>query len=370
MKKLLYFVILSAVLFGCTTVPISVPLPWNRSLSDENIPAGAVIAIEVQSQSTPLLGSESLVEKEIADKAASLLTRRGFKIADQNYQYKLKISYQIDYSLKSSSYQSNYTSNSYSSYNKSTSGGYGVILAQMVALSFATNKSVATTFINDYDVYYHTIACEFLTQQNRIVRKYDTRVESKDIDILRVCGPLLQIAFSELPKVENIYPRVPKLNEARFSDFIGVSIRGRRFRCPALPNYIRFATGSGDSQSISSFNQSALSSSLIRGFEHSEATMAYLDLLETAEYALPACNEKLWVNPVYSEVWKKVVLIGKYYLGSDAQPVNVIVYLSGTPDCYIVTSCQLVNDDVYTLYQNKYNRWVQKLSEFYNFFQR
>ncbi|MDD4309735.1 MAG: hypothetical protein PHO32_05100, partial [Candidatus Cloacimonetes bacterium] len=141
MRKYIFYAVLSAVLCSCSVVPVSVELPWNRSLSEENIPAGAIIAIEVQAQSTPLLGSESLVEREIANKAASLLTRRGYLIADQNYQYKLNIYYKTQLQPRTSNSYSSYEGNSASSATYSSVGryswGYGVNLAQSIAASHA-----------------------------------------------------------------------------------------------------------------------------------------------------------------------------------------------------------------------------------------
>lgn len=366
MKKYVMLAVSIAFLCSCTVVPVSVRRPWNRTLAEENIPAGSSIAIEVRSISTPLLGTESLVEKEIADKAASLLARRGYQITDQNYQYKLNIYYKTEQQSKSSTSLSSYNKTSVSyPYVRYQGGGYGVNLAHSIAASIASSEPYTETSTVSYDLFYHTIACEFSNLFDRVVWNYVTTTESLNKDLLRVYAPLLQMAFSSLPTDENIYPRVPKLNPDRFDDFSNVYILGNYYICPALPHLILFWNRHNlDSVYGRSLRDTASSLSRNR-----EATFAYLDLLETAEYAIPACKEKHWDDPTDKIIWRKVNLIGKYYLGNDPQPVNIIIELSGTPKNYAVTNCRIADESEFELYQTKYNKWVQKLTEFYDFYQ-
>jgi hypothetical protein len=77
---------------GCAqnAVPKTVSLPWNRSLSSEKILPASRISVFVECESTLLLGSDQLVEDEIAALVGELLSRRGFSVTEQNPKYKMK----------------------------------------------------------------------------------------------------------------------------------------------------------------------------------------------------------------------------------------------------------------------------------------
>ncbi|MDD5408385.1 MAG: hypothetical protein PHW06_06320, partial [Candidatus Cloacimonas acidaminovorans] len=79
---------------------------------------------------------------------------------------------------------------------------------------------------------------------------------------------------------------------------------------------------------------------------------------------------KKWDNPLDMNNWRTVYLIGKYYLGNDQNPVNIVVKLKGTPSFYVVSKCNIVTDEEYNSYYQKYNLWINKLTEFFDFFEK
>ncbi|MCB5286911.1 MAG: hypothetical protein LHW64_03810 [Candidatus Cloacimonetes bacterium] len=62
-------------------------------------------------------------------------------------------------------------------------------------------------------------------------------------------------------------------------------------------------------------------------------------------------------------------MIGRYYLGQDEAPVNVVINLKGTSHCYMVDKCRLVSDESYQQYLDKYNAWKLALVDYYKFFE-
>jgi len=326
-------------LVGCATVPKTVYRPWNRTLSEQEIPVGAAISVSVETKSSPMLGSEELVEKRISEKATSLLQRRGFTISDNNPQFNLKITYETVPGVEEITSTSTYSGSSSAVYYRSTN--WGVMLAQMI--SGAINQSAVKTQITSvkHEVYSHLIACELLNQSGHQVWKYDTRNSTANIDILDVYTPLLQIAFSSLPTSGEVIPRVDKLRQGRFEDYYSMYIQNRYFMCPALPNYIK----TDERTAYDNYNSGLL------GLKASDR------------------SEKSWQNPTDRNLWKGAKLIGRYRLGSEKTHVNAVIDLKGTAESYIVSSARLVSDEEYARLQEQYDRWIGRLREYYDFFE-
>jgi len=366
MRKMLKFIIPLVCLLAlssCSTVPKTVYRPWNRILSDQEIQIGAVISIFVETKSTPLLGSEKLVEERIKEKATALLQRRGFLIRDNNPEYNLKITYQVIPGVEEITFTKNYSSGSYEAYSKSNN--LGVILAQSISTAFTQNAVLSQTTSVKRDIYTHLVSCELINQNGQLVWKYDSKTNAESIDILNVYTPLLQIAISSLPSSVEIIPMVAKLKQERFNDFVNLFIINRFYMCPALPNYIQIEDSKGYDNQSSDNHQN---SSWVKRSDQ-PALMAFIDLLETAEYAIPNSSEKKWKKPTDNMLWKNVTLMGRYRLGNNDTPVNAVIMLKGTPNCYVVSSARLVSDQEYAKLQEKHDHWVGRLKEYFNFYE-
>lgn len=364
-KQCLKYIALCSLAFcvGCAQVPKSISLPWNRSLSSERIIPESRMSVLVECLSTPLLGSDQLVDDEIAATVNELLSRRGFIITEQNPKYKMKVQYQTEITKQKILMSSSYSS---SSINTQDSGsdysGLGVIFALAMATASASNTSYSKTIDIERDMYKHRLACEIYSESDQVIWQNETFIDSYQSDILSGYIPLLQIAFSALPTTNTVVPRVKKLNDGRLMNYANIYMNRKRFICPALPNHIRFT----DSRY---YNDETHSKADKIGISDPSAVMAYIDLLRTAEYAIPSGDEKDWKNPTEKTLWKKATLIGRYYLGQDEIPVNVVISLKGSSSCYTVAKCQLVSEAAYQQYLDKYNAWKLALVNYYGFFE-
>ena len=61
--------------------------------------------------------------------------------------------------------------------------------------------------------------------------------------------------------------------------------------------------------------------------------------------------------------------MGRYRLGNNDTPVNAVIMLKGTPNCYVVSSARLVSDQEYAKLQEKHDHWVGRLKEYFNFYE-
>lgn len=364
MQRLVIIIIVCTAVWltGCAPVlpNYSIQPPWNRILSDnDQLPFGTTLAIKVTGQTDPLIGNETLTEKNIKDIAQGLLERRGFKVADNANSYTMNILTKTVKEVRnvsitsatSSAYQSNYW------YSANASNyGLGVLMAAAVMSAQAANNTVTNA---QYDVvtYNHTLAVEIYNNSKALVWKADISWNSRELDIIDQSLTALQKVFSTLPTDDSVAPNVPKLKEARFKDY-SVHIIGRRvYHSPAVPYAIRFNADIGN-DGLSFY-----------GVKDKKAMLAYVDLLQTAEYTLPGLNENNWSDPMDPYIWKDIVLGGRYTLGDDKEPVNVMITLKSNEMGYLVTKCQVVTDVAYDAYLSRLGRWKEILSDYYDFYE-
>jgi hypothetical protein len=304
-----------------------------------------------------------LVNEEIATTVKELLTRRGFIVSEQNPKYKMKLQYQTEITKQKILMSSSYASTSTSNYGSGSDfSGLGVIFALAMATATASNTSYSKTIDIERDMYKHRLACEIYSESDEVIWQNETYLDSHQIDILNDYIPLLQITLSSLPTTDKVIPRVKKLNKDRLQDFANINLNRTKFMCPALPNHIRFVNSRY-------YNDKSYPKSGQLGISDPTATMAYIDLLRTAEYAIPGGNEKDWKNPTQKSLWRQATLIGRYYLGQDETPVNVVISLKGNPGSYTVHKCRLVSDEAYQKYLDQYNAWKLALVDYYRFFE-
>ncbi|MCB5265507.1 MAG: hypothetical protein LHW41_04610 [Candidatus Cloacimonetes bacterium] len=283
-------------------------------------------------------------------------------MTEQNPQYKMKIQYQTEITKQKILMSSAYASSSSDYDSGSDYSGLGVVFALAMAAASTSNTSSSQTIDIEYDMYKHRLACEIHSESDQVIWQNETFVDSHQLDILSAYIPLLQIAFSSLPTTDKVIPRVKKLNEGRLRDFANIYISRKVVMCPALPNHIKFLDSRYyDDERYAKFEP--------LGISDPSAIMAYIDLLRTAEYAIPSGNEKDWKNPSEKTLWKKATLIGRYYLGQDEAPVNVVISLKGNSHNYLVDKCRLVSDEAYQQHLDRYNAWKLALVDYYNFFE-
>lgn len=360
MKKIFFLLLVSLLMFGYSQVPVSISHPWNRTLSNVQVVPGSKISIIVKNLDSPLLGSSDIEINKVFQKAKDLLERRGFIVTSSSADYSMSILYRTEKNPKSTSISSS-DSRAFS-FGGSSSYGTGVYLARTLSALFASSStSTQQTIKVDQTFYLHAFACELTSIDGSKVWKYDSIVENEDIDFLSLSTSVLQSAFSSLPTTQDIIPRVSKIKSDRFDDFAKLYLTNKYLICPALPSYIKFDT-------ISKYTQNGLIET-VKNVNNVEATLAYIDLIQTAEYAIPAGYKKELKDPTDVKIWSSASLIGKYYIGNDNKAVNVLIELSGSQNCYKVVKARLLTDNDYRTYQANYINWVNMLNSYYNFYE-
>lgn len=362
--QMLLAILLGAVIAGCA--PETVPTlrawqPWTRTL-DSNYPIklGASLKLEVSGTTKPLLGSEILEDDAIRDHLSQLLLRRGFSTDTVSPDYTVKLLYRTERSdkLAVSSVSLSTTSQGLAFWTSSGAGatyGLGVSIARAVGALAAASGTYNRQTTEQTLSYTHTVSIEFFDRQGRIVWKGESTWDSGQLNLITDIRPALQSLLSYLPSSDTCRPQVPEVRMDHVDNYYRLECQHRWFTCPALPYRIQFGARGNE--------QTEIPVSLIK---QAYAFAAYVDLIETAEYALPAGDERAWKNPLDPSLWKHVTLGGQYTLGPDKRPINVLVTLTGRSSGYYVEECQVVSDVEFAKFTAEFARWREALRNYYD----
>jgi len=370
MFRLGSFLFAVAILAGCgATVPRHhVWRPWTRTLTDQHqIKLGTTIKTTVSGQTEPLLGNEELLAGKLKDRIDSLLTRRGFVIGDENSELRLFLTYNTERRdrLTSSSFQ---YSTSYSQAALTTgtgagaTSGLGVSVATAVAAIFQASQSVAGQVTEEITNYTHTLSMEILTKSGDVIWKGESTWDSYSISILHGITPALQLILSNLPSDPNVTPWVPEVKATHVINYYELECLDVWYNCPALPFRIFF-----EQVPYTYDRQVGDRIFKLESVDQAYALPAFVDLVQTSEYALPLGDDD-WSDPLNVLLWKKTQLGGRYLLGPDRKSVNVLIKLVGKPEGYKVERCWLATDEEYRAYDSHLSEWKKTLEEFYDVF--
>jgi len=105
-----------------------------------------------------------------------------------------------------------------------------------------------------------------------------------------------------------------------------------------------------------------------KGIMNTMAMAAYVDLIQTAEYAIPKGDDD-WSDPMSIDLWKKAMLGGKYCLGYDMDSVFVLITLKGHEEGYKIDKCWIASDAEYEKYEHEYGLWRQTLQDYFDVFE-
>lgn len=366
MKLLIAPIILMVVLSGCAIVPQSqVSQPWVRLLRSQHaLELGKSVRIEVVGKTDPLLGSELIASDIIKSTLSQLISRRGFTIAGGNYDYTLKMTYGTirEDKMKISSMVS--STNSQANAMSTTTGagastGLGVSVARAISAMASKNTLYSSQSINESKSFTHTISLELFNREGVIVWKGESTWDSEELNIIKRIVPALQLILSDLPSDSKFAPEIMEIKETHVKNYYRLECKEYKFVCPALPYSIQFndpyvVKGAEIKIPVEVANVNALA--------------AYVDLIQTAEYALPSGDEDDWKDPLDVSLWKQVTLGGQYLLGPEKKPVNVIIRLSGKIDGYYINECKLATEEEFAKYVEKINKWRQALRNYYDVF--
>jgi hypothetical protein len=370
LKPIINFVLLLTIIFitGCatSTVPIHrVNRPWNRTIdNNQDVLVSSKISIVVNGVESPLLGATDLVDSKMKEKCETLLLRRGYRIVEDNASYKLFLKYRTDRADKiaSSSLNSSYNSTFMLNGNKGING-LGVSLASSIA-AMAT-QSENTTINSTYQIqsYSHTISIEIYDSYSKLAFDGDVTWDSSELDIMDGSTTAMQTVLCNLPSDPTIIPSIKKLKKENTVNFYHTFCYNHIFSCPALPYVIYFSA----SDPYYPFSEAAGQNPIKDAY----ALPAYIDLIRTAEYALPSGKKVSdWRNPADIYLWRTATLGGKYLIGPRKDQINVLINLTGEPSGYLIKSCRIVDDAEYSVFKNNYDLWVKTLNDYYDFYEK
>lgn len=357
MKSLSIVVVFAVLLVqGCATVPSKqVAQPWIRTLqSKQIIELTKKLKIDVTGATEPLIGDETLLEESLKSTLSRLIERRGFTIDDSRYDYLMKMSYLTESNIAYSNILPN-TSTNISNISYSIEPSYG--MSSGLGISIA--RALAITYEEPIYQYKHVIALEILDKQGNLLWKGESTWDSNTLNLINRIIPALQLLLSDLPKDNTYRPRVFEVKETHVSNYFRLECKDSWFVCPALPYKISFKGGGPYISNVTG---------ALKTIKSQNALAAYVDLIQTAEYALPDGNEKDWLNPLDTELWRKVTLGGKYLLGTTEKPINILIYLSGKSDGYYIDECKVVSDTEFKEFDRKFKSWHTVLAQFYDVF--
>lgn len=350
---------------SCSTVPVlRVQRPWTRSLrSYEDISINSKISIDVNGVSLPLLGDDKLVSSEIKKSLLTLLLRRGFKYSSDSYDYLVSLNYKtekdnkmmISSSLESINYYKNYRGSFATSY------GLGVSIAKSIGALSVKSNTISRQIAEETTFYINTIAINISKPNKTQVWKGELIWDSSSPNILNQILPNLQLILCDLPSNQTIRPEVNEIKESHINYYYNIECNNKWFTCPALPYRIYLSPKTYITNR---------SSQVPNYIEDSFALDAYVDLIQTAEYAIPKGNEEDWEDPLDNMIWSDVTLGGQYVLNPSKKRINIILTLKGETEGYYLKNARVVDNSEYSIFQTKYRSWHKTLTNYYDYYVR
>ncbi len=356
--------IMAFAIIGCTQVPkVRVWQPWTRTLkSNDSLSPTSSIAISVDGKTNPLLGDESLTAAKLKERLEYLMARRGFKISKDESDYEMQLTYGTDRIDKYRTFSATALFNSSNiGYSSSaalgSSSGLGVSIAQAVGAMSAYSLLMQKESVEPYISYAHTISLEIFANKDSLIWKGESTWDTQNLDILDDITPAMQLLISHLPSDSNTFPIVPLIKSDHATNYFKIVCLNRWFACPALPFRISFKRPSvGEAGGLPG------------GINDVRAMAAYVDLIQTAEYAVPT-GDRNWSNPLSSELWKKATLGGTYILSDGGDTVNILIQLSGQKEGYIIDGCRIAKSDAFENYKKDLENWRQCLRDYFGVFE-
>ena len=352
-------------LSGCASVPsITVWRPYSAVMkSSEDINPRSRLKINVNGETPPLLGNENLRLDSLNTITKNLLKRRGFIIADSAYDYIVNLIYKTEridkLHMTSSLHESHSLGMNISSGSGSISkGGLGVNLAIALSRMYSFSQTTSTLNLMDEFCFLHTIAVEIYDNKNDLVWQGESYWESQNVEIFNILASALQYIFCNLPLDDSIVPWADEVKVDHAANFFSLFCVKKKFICPALPYAILFR--SPDETNLLGFPSSIC---------NPEALAACIDLITTAEYAIPM-GKFSSKNIMDEYLWERVQIGHQYLIGPENRKVHLLINMVGRREGYIIDKCWVASDDEFMEYQSKLLNWKIALDEYYNLYVR
>ncbi|MDP8314545.1 MAG: hypothetical protein RAP70_05660 [Candidatus Celaenobacter antarcticus] len=359
----IYLVItgLLIIITGCAITPsVQIWQPWTRILeSNYSIPLNSKVKIVVEGETKPLLGDDVFLQNDIKEKLKYLLERRGYNIVSDNSQFTLILKYKTERHDKLNSSSLIYSSTDNASALLSTSGsltslGLGVSIAQTISAISNKSNVMSQNITETVKSYAHTISIEIFNDGNELVWQGESSWDSSNINLQTEIQPSIQLIISNLPENEENLPFVSQVKNGKENNYYNLICEDRWFSCPALPYRITFSS------------RESIDNNIPMSIKDPNALPSYIDLIQTAEYALPL-GLKDYSNPLNKSLWSKVQLGGKYKLSSNKQQ-KILIILKGEKSGYLVDKCWIASDEEFSEFENHLNKWRNSLIDYYDIY--
>lgn len=354
----------SAVLSGCAKAPtVQVWRPWTRLLGDENaLPPGSVVRVSIEGISEPLLGEESLLQSNLQEFLEALMVRRGYILRQDGAEYSLVLRYRTirrDKLYSSSIAYAESRSSMVAVAGTKQSSTLAVTIAGILAGMTAESRSKKFETTETLEFYTHTLSLEVLSRRDVLLWKGEATWDSRLVDATSAFPPALHLLVASLPAATDCWPELPKVRSDRVENFFRLECQGHWFSSPALPYRVSFAP-------LEQFTGQGVR--IPRGVKDRQAFAAYVDLLQTAEHALPQGSDS-FEDPLDRSLWKKVRLGHRYVLGSDTKATPILITLTGSTGGYEVDKCWIADEEEYEEFTKKLDDWRQALLDYYNVYE-
>lgn len=358
----IYLGALILLLTGCgaTTPTLQVPKPWTRTFGEpQNIEKSSTIFLHIEGEEKQLLLNNSLLNEEIYNIIGSQLQRRNFSLSDnrENADYLLKVRFLSKEVQVMRSELSTYQSSSQLNYSGTSTG---ILAALAVGAQSSSNKLSTKTETSSQTVYRNVVGFVIENANEEIIWTGESTWESSNVDILSLFPTVSQILLSNLPGYGEVTPRVPAVNPEKEENYYKLYIQGRYFVGPSLPYIINFERSLNEPGSL---NQDLK----IEGVSDPRISYAVIDLIQTTEYAVP--KDPDYDDPLSTRQWNRVILGGRYYIGDDSQPSNILVELRGSKNGYTIKNAKIASQTEYSSFLQELSKWQDTLNEYYNVFE-
>jgi len=356
-----------ALVAGCATTPsLRVWRPWTRVTTTHTASLNPTnnVTIQVNGSTLPLLGSETLVSDQLREKFATLLQRRGYRIVNSDGDLNVMFTYHTKEEFNTSMRILNLSTTNVSNSSRATAQrltsplGAGVSIASAVASHSAQTSTLSSVSFDSEKSYCHTLSIEIIDRSDVPIWKGESTWTTDDLELQNSMSTAIQMLLSALPKEEDCLPIVSKLQKDKTANFFRLECHGYWFTRPALPYRIYFASIPSSSSSI-----------LPYAVRYPEYLPAYIDLIRTAEFALPIGRNN-YGNPLDSYLWSQVLLGGKYLIKNSNEQVNVMIQLRGESTGYTVQKCWVAKDEEFNDFLSKLREWKQALEGFFDFYEK
>lgn len=358
--RITFLSILVAFITACATTPIvEVSKPWTRTMGNaQTIGNPSKIYVSIEGSEEHLLLNNTLLESEIYSTIQDQLLRRNFEIVDdrQASDYVLSVNY---HSEDIQVMRSTVTSYQNTRQNSSAGTSTGILAALAVSAQASESKSTSKAELTSRTAYQHTLGISII-DEDLLIWTGESTWESSNANILGRLHSVSQILLSNLPGYGEIIPTVPAVNSNKEENFYNIYVRGNNFVGPSLPYSINFQQ--------SSKSAAVMDSKLkIEGVSDTRISYAVIDLIQTAEYAVPFNPD--YGSPISTGQWNRVNLGGEYFIGDDTEPTNIIVELRGRQQGYTIKSAIIANQREYDQYLDQLNTWQNALETYYDVFE-